>query len=64
MGFVVKLVYTDDTIEPLWVRAGSGRGLGMREHATVFPDREAATAEAKIWKAISETTFAVIVEPA
>ena len=40
------------------------RGLGTREHATAFPDREAALTEAKIWKAISETAFSVIVEPA
>ncbi len=63
-GFVIRLIYTNDAVEPLWVRAGSGRGLGTREHATIFPDREVATAEAKIWKAISETAFAVIVEHA
>jgi hypothetical protein len=43
---------------------GGGRGLGSRENATVFPDREAANAEAKIWQALSTQAFTVVVEPA
>ena len=63
-GYVVKLLYDNDAIKPRWVMAGSGRGLGPREHATVFPDHEAAMSEAKIWKRIPATAFAVVIEPA
>jgi hypothetical protein len=62
-GFVVRLISNNDAVEPLWVMAERGRGLGTRERATVFPDREAAMAEAKFWKAKSETAFSVVVEP-
>jgi hypothetical protein len=41
-----------------------GRGLGPREEATVFPDREAADEEAKKWQAMTPKVFSVIVEPA
>jgi len=44
--------------------AGRGRGLGSRENATVFPDREAAVSEAKIWQALSTQAFSVVVEEA
>jgi hypothetical protein len=62
--FVVKLVYDDAAIAPRWVKAGSGRGLGLREQATVFPDHEAAQSEADLWQAITPKTFSVLVEPA
>jgi hypothetical protein len=62
-GYVVKLVYSTKTIESRWVMAGSGRGLGSRENATVFPDRESAMTEAKIWKTLSTQAFTVVIEP-
>jgi hypothetical protein len=61
---VVKLLYHNAAVKPRWVMAGSGRGLGPRDTATIFPDLKAAHAEAQIWKALSETVFSVIVEPA
>jgi len=63
-GYVVKLLYENVDVKPRWVMAGAGRGLVSRENATVFPDREAAMSEAKIWKALSTTAFSVIVEAA
>jgi|HubBroStandDraft_6_1064221.scaffolds.fasta_scaffold54399_2 hypothetical protein len=63
-GYVVKLIYDNATVKPRWVMAGRGRGLGTREHATVFPDRKAATAEARIWEVLSNTAFTVVIEPA
>jgi hypothetical protein len=63
-GYVVKLVSGTKTIDSRWVMAGRGRGLGSRENATVFPDREAEMAEAKIWKALSTQAFEVVVDPA
>jgi hypothetical protein len=63
-GYVVKLLYDNISVKPRWVMAGSGRGLVSRENATVFPDREAAMSEAKIWKALATTAFSVIVENA
>jgi len=62
--FVVKLVYDDAAIAPSWVKAGSGRGLGLREEATVFRDHEAAHSEAERWQAMAPNTFSVVVEPA
>jgi hypothetical protein len=61
-GYVVKLVYDNRDVEARWVMADAGRGLVSRENATVFPDREAAMSEAKIWQALSATAFCVIVE--
>jgi hypothetical protein len=63
-GYVVKLVYGTKTIASRWVMAGRGRGLGSRENATVFTDRKAANAEAKIWEALSTQAFDVVVDPA
>ncbi len=63
-GYVVKLVYDNRSVKPRWVMAGSGRGLVSRENATVFPDCEAAMAEAKIWKALSTQAFSIVVETA
>jgi hypothetical protein len=62
-GFVVKLVYANVDVKRRWVMVGAGRGLGSRENATVFPDREAAESEATLWKALSTTAFSVVVEP-
>jgi hypothetical protein len=63
-GFVIKLLYESVDVEPRWVMAGAGRGLGSRENATVFPDRRAAESEAKLWKTLATTGFSVVVEPA
>jgi hypothetical protein len=65
-AYVVKLLYDNTAAKPLWVMAEHGRGLGSsRETATVFPNRAAADAEAKIWKALpSPAAFTVVVEPA
>jgi hypothetical protein len=63
-SYVVKLRYENTAIKPRWVMAGSGRGLVARENATVFPDREAAMSEAKIWEALSTKAFSVSVETA
>ena len=64
-AYVVKVFYDDAPNRVRWVMAGRGRALGTRENATVFPNREAADAEAKIWKATSQLApFTVVVEPA
>jgi len=63
-AYLVKLLYENIDVKPRWVMAGNGRGLGSREQATVFPNRAAANAEAKIWEALSERAFSVVVEPA
>jgi hypothetical protein len=52
-GYVVKLVYGNRAVGPRWVMAGRGRGLVSRENATVFPDREAAMSEAKLWEGLA-----------
>jgi hypothetical protein len=63
--FVVKLAYDYAPTQPRWVIAQYGRGLGVRESATVFPSRMAAEAEAALWRALPSTaTFTVFVEPA
>jgi hypothetical protein len=64
MAFVVKLLDSGGALEPRWVMIMRGRGLGPREEATVFPDREAADEEAKKWQAMTPKVFSVIVEPA
>jgi hypothetical protein len=64
-GFVVKLIYNNSAaVNPRWVRAGSGRGLVTREHATFFPDRATAAVEAEIWEALAAAAFVVVIEPA
>ena len=63
-GYVVKLVYGNREVESRWVVAGTGRGLVSRERATVFPDREAAESEAKIWKGLSGAAFSAVIENA
>lgn len=63
-GYVVKLVYDKSAIKPRWVMTERGRGLGVRENATVFPDQEAAESEAKLWKGLAAIAFSVVVEPA
>jgi hypothetical protein len=62
MAFVVQLQNSDSASEPRWVVNARGRGFGSREEATVFPDREAADAEAEAWKAMRQKVFSVIVE--
>jgi len=63
-GYVVKLLYDNILAKPRWVIVEPGRGLGPREQATVFPDREAAESEAKTWRALMTTSLSVVVEPA
>jgi predicted AAA+ superfamily ATPase len=63
-GFVIKVLYDNAPTKPRWVIAGSGRGLVRRESATVFPNREAAEAEVRIWKLIATVAFLITVEPA
>jgi hypothetical protein len=62
-GYVVKLLDSEGALEPRWVSTEHGRGFGLREAATVFPDREAADEEAEAWSAMSPK-FSVVVEPA
>jgi hypothetical protein len=64
MGYVVKLLDDNRKMDPRWVTTEGGRGFGTREGATVFPDREAAESEAKVWKAMPRIPFSVVVEPA
>jgi hypothetical protein len=65
MAFVVRLVYDDVATAPSWVLVETGRRLVVsRERATVFPDHEAAHAEAKIWRVTSPKTYSVFVDPA
>jgi hypothetical protein len=67
-GYVVKLLYDDNSVAPQWVLAKHGRGqLGIlvsRPGATVFPSRDDAEAEASIWMALPKASYSVIVEPA
>ena len=58
----MKLLGSDGALEPRWVSTDRGRGFGHRDGATVFPDREAADAEAEAWKAMRQKVFSVIVE--
>jgi hypothetical protein len=62
--FVVQLMYEDAAIAPRWVNAEMGCGVGTREHATVFPDYEAAQTEAQLWGESATKNFSVLVEPA
>jgi hypothetical protein len=63
-GYVVKIVYDSLGTLPRWVRNGSGKGIGPREHATVFPNFESANDEAQVWKAIRGSEMTVLIEPA
>ena len=65
MAFVVRLVYDDVDTAPSWVLIETGRRLVVaRERATVFPDHDAAHAEATIWKVTSPKAYSVFVDPA
>jgi hypothetical protein len=62
MAFVFKLLNSDSASESRGVVTTLGRGFGSREEATVFPDREAADAEAEAWKAMKQEALSVVVE--
>jgi hypothetical protein len=64
MGYVVKLLDDTGKMDPRWVKTDGGRSFGTREGATLFPDREAAESEAKVWEAMPRIPFSVVVEPA